>query len=93
MSGKFLRTYRSITEAEVQLSLNSINQAISKKGSAGGYQWRYYEGDNSNISTLINVKTKNEILPIVMYDKQGKLIKSFDSVKQCILEYPELKAS
>lgn len=93
MSGKFLRTYRSITEAEIQLSLNSINQAISKKGSAGGYQWRYYEGDNSNISTLINVKTKNEILPIIMYDKQGKLIKSFDSVKQCILEYPELKAS
>ena len=93
ISGKFLRTYRSIAEAEVQLSLNSISQAIIKKGSAGGYQWRYFEGDNSDIATLINVKTKNETLPIIMYSKQGSLIKQFDSVKQCTLEYPELSAS
>lgn len=93
INGKFLRTFKSITEAEIEMSLNSIAQAIHKKGSAGGYQWRYYEGDNSDIATLINVKTKNEILPIIMYNKQGKLIKEFDSVKQCILEYPELSAS
>ncbi|MGN0966102.1 MAG: NUMOD1 domain-containing DNA-binding protein [Candidatus Coprovivens sp.] len=37
ISGKFLRTFKSITDAEVALSLNSIFQAISNKGSAGGY--------------------------------------------------------
>jgi hypothetical protein len=37
INGKFLRTFKSITEAEVALSLNSISQAIYKKGSAGGY--------------------------------------------------------
>ena len=93
INGKFLRTFKSITEAEVALSLNSISQAIIKKGSSGGFQWRYYEGDNSDIPTLINVKTKNLFLPIIMYDKQGNVIKEFDCVKQCISEYPELSAS
>ena len=93
INGKFLRTFKSITEAEVALSLNNITQAIYKKGSAGGYQWRYFEGDTSDIPTLVNVKTKNLFLPIIMFDKSGKIIKKFDCVKQCISEYPELSAS
>ena len=93
INGKFLRTFKSITEAEVALSLNNITQAIYKKGSAGGYQWRYFEGDTSDIPTLVNVKTKNLFLPIIMFDKSGKIIKKFDCVKQCVNEYPELSAS
>ena len=93
INGKFLRTFKSITEAEVALSLNNIAQAIHKKGSAGGYQWRYFEGDTSDIPTLVNVKTKNLFLPIIMLDKSGKIIKKFDCVKQCVNEYPELSAS
>lgn len=93
INGKFLRTFKSITDAEVSLSLNSIQQAIIKKGSAGGFQWRYYEGDNSDIPTLVNVKTKNHFLPIIMYDKSGNIIKEFDCVKQCVSEYPTLSAS
>ena len=93
INGKFLRTFKSITEAEVALSLNNIAQAIYKKGSAGGYQWRYFEGDISDIPTLVNVKTKNLFLPIIMFDKSGKVIKKFDCVKQCVNEYPELSAS
>ena len=93
INGKFLRTFKSITEAEVALSLNNIAQAIYKKGSAGGYQWKYFEGDTSDIPTLVNVKTKNLFLPIIMFDKSGKVIKKFDCVKQCVNEYPELSAS
>lgn len=93
INGKFLRTFKSITEAEVALSLNNITQAIYKKGSAGGYQWRYFEGNTSDIPTLVNVKTKNLFLPIIMFDKSGKIIKKFDCVKQCVNEYPELSAS
>lgn len=93
INGKFLRTFKSITEAEVALSLNNIAQAIYKKGSAGGYQWRYFEGDTSDIPTLVNVKTKNLFLPIIMFDKSGKIIKKFECVKQCVNEYPELSAS
>lgn len=93
INGKFLRTFKSITEAEVALSLNSISQAIYKKGSAGGYQWRFFDGDTSDIPTLVNVKTKNLFLPIIMLDKSGKVIKKFDCVKQCVDEYPELSTS
>ena len=93
INGKFLRTFKSITDAEIALSLNNIAQAIYKKGSAGGYQWRYFEGDTSDIPTLVNVKTKNLFLPIIMFDKSGKIIKKFDCVKQCVNEYPELSAS
>ena len=92
LNGKFLRTFKSITEAEVALSLNSIHQAIVNKGSSGGFQWRYYENDQ-DIPTLVNVKTKNNLLPIIMYDKQGNKIKEFNSVKQCISEYNTLSAS
>lgn len=38
MSGKFLRPYDSITEAEVELQIDNIFYAISKKGSSGNYQ-------------------------------------------------------
>lgn len=93
INGKFLRTFNSITEAEISLSLNSIQQAITKKGSAGGFQWRYFEGDTSDIPTLVNIKTKNHFLPIIMYDKQGNKIKEFKCVKQCISEYNDLSAS
>lgn len=93
INGKFIRTFNSITEAETLLSLNSIKQAIIKKGTAGNYQWRYYEGDSSDIPTLINAKTKNNCLPIIMFDKQGYKISEFDSVKQCISVYSDLKAS
>ena len=93
INGKFLRTFKSITDAEVSLSLNSIQQAIVKKGSSGGFQWRYFEGDTSDIPTLVNVKTKNNYLPIVMLDKENNIIKEFNCVKQCISEYPELSAS
>ena len=93
INGKFLRTFNSITEAEISLSLNSIQQAITKKGSAGGFQWRYFEGDTSDIPTLVNIKTKNHFLPIIMYDKQGNKIKEFKCVKQCISEYNDLSVS
>ena len=93
ISGKFLRTFKSISEAEHELNLNAIHQAIIKKGSCGGYQWRYFEGDTSDIPTLINIRTKVSYLPIIMFDKQGNKIKEFDSVKQCVEKYPELSTS
>lgn len=93
ISGKYIRSFNSISEAEVALSLGTIHQAIIKKGSAGGYQWRYFENDTSDIPTLVNIKTRKFNLPIVMFDKSGKLVKKFDCVKQCVDEYPELSIS
>ena len=93
LNGKFLRSWNSIAEAERYFKICTIQQACSKKCAAGGYQWRYYNGNNLDIEKLISVKTKNNILPIIMYDKQGNLIKEFESINACIKENPDLSSS
>lgn len=93
LSGQFLRSFRSISEAESEMSLSTIDQAIKKGCQAGGYQWRKYTGDNSNISKLLNYHTKLEIIPIIMYDKQMNKIAEYSSVKECVKQNPELSTS
>lgn len=93
LSGKFLRYFKSVIAAEEELHISNIWQAINKKGSSGGFQWRYYNGDQSDISTLINVKTKNTQLPIKMINKESLEEKLYNSVSDCIKENPNLSAS
>lgn len=93
ISGKFLRYYDSMAEAERELQINTIDQAIRKKYTSGGYQWRYFDGDTSDISTLMSLKNKNMVLPIKMFDKDMNLIKEYDCVNDCVKENPNLSAS
>lgn len=93
ISGKFLRYFDSIAEAERELKINTIEQALLKKYTAGGFQWRYYEGCTDDIPTLVTLKNKNKILPIIMYTKDMKLIKEFNCVDDCKKEYPDLSTS
>ena len=93
LDGKYLCNYKSITDAEEKLQLNSIEKAIKKHFQCGGYQWRYFNGDTSNIGKLLNTFTKLQILPIDMFDKQGNFIEHFDSVKECITKYKYLSTS
>ncbi len=93
LNGKFLRSWESISEAERALNISTIQQACVKKCASKGYQWRYYNGDNSDIERLISVKTKNNIIPIKMFDKQGNFIEDFDCINDCIKKYPELSSS
>lgn len=93
LNGKFLRSWDSISEAERYFKIGTIEQACSKKCASSGYQWRYYSGDNSDIERLISVKTKNNILPIRMFDKQGNLIEEFESINKCIEKYSQLSSS
>lgn len=93
LNGKFLRSWESISEAERYFKICTIQQACVKECAAGGFQWRYYTGDNSDIEKLVSVKTKNNIIPIIMFDKQGNLIKEFESINKCIEEYSDLSSS
>ena len=93
LGGMFLKYYDSISEAERDLGISTIDQAIRKHGSCGGFQWRYFTGDTSNIGKLINLKTKNNSLPIIMLDKSNNIIEEFDSVKKCIEKFPNLSSS
>lgn len=93
LNGKFLRSWDSISEAERYLKISTIHQACVKFCASGGYQWRYYNGNNSDIKKLVSVKTKNNIIPIKMFDKEGNLIKEYESINSCIKENPELSSS
>lgn len=93
LKGKFLRYFDSTSEAEEALHINTIKQAILKNYQAGGYQWRYYNGDSSDIAPLVNVFTKNSVLPIIMLDKKGTVIKKYESVTDCVKENPNLTSS
>lgn len=92
LGGKYLRYYDSISEAETALQLNSIEQAIQKGYQCGGYQWKYFNGDTSDISKLLNTFTKLQVLPIIMYNDEN-FYEEFDSVKDCVKKYPQLSTS
>ena len=84
ISGKFIRWYNSITEAEEDHQISSIKQAIKKHYLAGGFQWRIYNGDDSDISSYYTKALKD--VPIAMLDKNGEVIKTYDSVNECAKE-------
>lgn len=93
ISGKFLRYFDSLSEAERELHVCTIDQAIRKKYTSGGYQWRYYNGDTSNIPALVSQKNKNLVIPIKMYDKNMNFIKEYNCINDCVKENPSLSAS
>lgn len=84
ISGKFIRWYNSITEAEEDHHISSIKQAIKKHYLAGGFQWRIYNGDDSDISSYYTKALKD--VPIAMLDKNGEVIKTYNSVNECAKE-------
>lgn len=84
ISGKFIRWYNSITEAEQDHQISSIKQAIKKHYLAGGFQWRVYNGDDSDISSYYTKALKD--VPIAMLDKNGEVIKTYSSVNECAKE-------
>jgi hypothetical protein len=92
VKGRFIRYFDSITEAEDTYQICNIEQAIRKNYLSGGYQWRYYEGDDSDIEPLVNIMTRTYILPIVMWNDAG-IFKHYESVKACVNENSELITS
>lgn len=76
LDGKFIRTWDSITQAEIDLNLNSISNAILGKSKyCGNFQWRYYSGDESDISP-VEKKEKT----VYQFDLSGNLIKVWKSI-------------
>lgn len=92
IKGKFIRSFDSITEAEDTYQISNIIQAIKKNYLSGGYQWRYYYGDNSDIEPLVNIMTQAYVLPIVMWNDKGES-KLYMNVKKCVEENPNLQTS
>lgn len=90
LSGKFIRHFDSISEASDALQTTSIGQAITKKYQAVGYQWRYFNGDCSDIEPLINNGTKFKNSPIIMYKLNGEIVGEFKNSSECKKKFPQL---
>lgn len=84
ISGKFIRTWDCKKEAETELGIVNIHTAIKLKRTCGGYQWRYFEGDTSDITPF---KSKTGYKQYYMgkveqYSPNNELIKVWDSMEQ-----------
>lgn len=86
ISGKFIRYYDSITEAEEKLQINTIKQAINKKCLAGGFQWRVYDCSDKDIDSFYTNTIKNDNTKIAMLDNNGNFIKEYSSINECAKE-------
>ena len=76
-AGNFIKTYNSIAQARQELNLGSgdINNVLSgsRNKTAGGYQWCRIGQEN---------KIKNLLVPVKQYDKTGKFINQYESIKE-----------
>lgn len=98
LSGKFLRTFESIKEAETVLHIRGINASINetKKGrprTAGNYQWRWYENDDTDIQPMKYRFAKSRELPIIMCDMDGNNQAEYECVRDCVKANPGMKTS
>lgn len=93
LDGKYIQTFRSIKDAEFHLGLSRdmVGNAVrGKSKSGGGYQWRFDNGDHSDIDQYVSGhkvrKTRG--------DFDGKHIEQIDLISgEVIAEYPSLRAA
>lgn len=93
LTGKFIRYYESIEIAEYELGINTIPQALKNNFSSGGYYWKYYNGDDSDIKTSPSVFYKNKVIPIIMVNVKTKECTEYNNVSECVKNNPNFSAS
>ena len=80
LKGKFIRTWNSIKEAEVTLSIHSISSCCnSKLLSAGGFVWRFLKNSNYEDEIIISKTYRKSVY---QYTLNGEYIKKWNSVSE-----------
>ena len=85
LEGKYIKTFNSIKEATDSIG-QSISHILSDKysgNSAGGYQWKYYDGDTKNINPIINRSIKS----VIRLDKFGNELEKFEKLTDAMNIY------
>ena len=91
LSGKFIRYYDNITEARNATGLRNLYSSIRGECSIGGFQWRYYTGDDSDIPPFESPVTMYRTKPIICIDSNG-IETEYASIKKCIEINPEFSS-
>ena len=82
LNGKFIRTWECAKDVEKKIGIHHSNIGKCCNGnmkSAGGYQWKY---DNGNFNDIDPVKINDRRIKIYQYSLDGTYIKTWDSVSQ-----------
>lgn len=91
LSGKFIRYYDNIIEARNTTGLRNLYSSIRGECSIGGFQWRYYTGDDSDIPPFESPVTMYRTKPIICTDSNG-IETEYVSIKKCIEINPEFSS-
>lgn len=89
LDGKFIKTYKSLIAAskETGVERSEISAVVSAtkkqnnygRKSAGGFQWRYYDGNTSDISST----SYSAQISVVQIDKStGKALNTFETISK-----------
>lgn len=86
IDGKYLKTYPSVKEARRTVGHGNFPRAARTPNSLClGYQWRYDNGDKSDIepynSYHVHTKSRKGVLK---FDLQGNFIKQYDSISEAV---------
>jgi group I intron endonuclease len=92
LSGKFLKYFDSIAELEFELGVSDVTNTIKRKGTSKGFQFRYYENDNSDILPKKSYDNKKE-KDILVFDEYDKLIGEYETIKICCEQNSQFKRS
>lgn len=83
LDGTFIRTWECAMDVEKEWNIKHLHSGIAgcckgKKQSSHGYIWKYYKGDNSDISPL----KYNNKLAVDQFSLEGKFIKRYESISE-----------
>lgn len=83
-SGKYIRSWESEKEAQQELGIVNIHRAIKMNILCGGYQWKDFTGDTSDIKPILNKRSLREAFTskIEQYDKDNTLIKVWNDLNE-----------
>ena len=86
INGKFLKTYPSVKEAWRAVGHGNFARAATAENSLClGYQWRYDNGDRSNIEPYnAYYSCPKRRKAVLQYDLQGNFIRRYDSVSDAV---------
>ncbi len=83
-SGKFIRSWTSEKEAQIALNIVNIHRAIKMKILCGGYQWKDFSGDSSDIDPLVSKRGLREAFKskIEQLDQSRSLVRVWNSLEE-----------
>ena len=100
LDGKYLATYRSIVEAADKTGVHKNDISTCARGSkchgkylkktAGGFMWKYYAGETSDIKPFHN-DCEKKVLQIDA--NTGAVLNSYDTIKEAIESNPGVTRS